>query len=125
MRRAGIGGRATDGGRGGAIEGFEAVGVTETHLHGGLVTQVVGAGALVVAPRHIFLGREVWMTEWITVKQLIARTQLSRGKAYELARSELRVAEISPRCLRVDADSLEDWLQSRVRGEGGGDRYGR
>jgi len=65
------------------------------------------------------------MTEWITVKQLIARTQLSRGKAYELARSELRVAEISPRCLRVDADSLEDWLQSRVRGEGGGDRYGR
>ena len=65
------------------------------------------------------------MTQWITVKQVMERTHLSRGKAYALARSNhLRVCEISPRCLRVDADSLEAYLESAVR-RGGDDQGGR
>ena len=55
-------------------------------------------------------------TEWLRMRDVMKRTGLSRGKAYQLARSgEVRVAEITPRCLRVDAESLEAWLESKVR----------
>lgn len=55
-------------------------------------------------------------TKWLRIKDLMTIGALSRGKAYQLARSgEVRVAEITPRCLRVDAESFDAWLESKVR----------
>jgi hypothetical protein len=56
-------------------------------------------------------------SELCSIKAAGLRAKVSRGMAYRLARSEWRVVEISPRCLRVDVDALNEWLEGRVRGK--------
>jgi excisionase family DNA binding protein len=52
-------------------------------------------------------------------REVASLTGISRTKVYELMRSgELPVAAITPRCLRIPADALDRFLETRVRAEG-------
>lgn len=58
---------------------------------------------------------------WCKIADTGAYVGISRGLAYRLARSGAwRVARVTPRCIRVDLDSVDEWLARTSTDKRGG-----
>ena len=55
--------------------------------------------------------------QWLTPKQAAAWLGMSRSKLYELIRTHrIPAARLPGRGYRLNAETLDQWLRSRVRG---------